>query len=94
MKDISPCGANCTDCSFLEQCKGCNAVKGFVFYCDGKECPLHACCREKEYANCGQCSELPCAKYIRMRDPRMSDDQFQESIDRRIETMREINEMK
>lgn len=86
-RDISVCGADCGNCTYLPQCKGCNGCKGAVFYCEGKECPIHSCVKSKSLKNCIHCSLYPCALYLNMRDPKMSDKEFEESLAKRKENM-------
>ncbi len=56
---IARCGAYCGVCSWKEpmNCPGCQAARGDVFWgvCDVAKCSL-----DKDYAHCGECSDVPC----------------------------------
>lgn len=82
------CGIYCGSCDFLgEQCKGCGYVEGRPFWTaeiPSRICPLHDCCRnQKDLEHCGLCAEFPCKKFLELRDPNMSDEEFQQSLDGR-----------
>ncbi len=88
---LSACGNDCTTCPLLgNMCQGCNAVKGRVFHApEGKPCPLYACCVNKHrYANCGDCEEAPCALWRATRDPSLSDEAFEASIQTRVANLK------
>jgi hypothetical protein len=47
-------------------------------------CPLHDCCRnQKELEHCGLCADFPCKVFLELRDPTMSDEEFEKSLDDR-----------
>lgn len=47
-------------------------------------CPLHDCCHnQKKLEHCGVCGDLPCSKFLELRDPNMSDEEFEKSLDSR-----------
>ncbi|MFR8104776.1 MAG: DUF3795 domain-containing protein [Clostridia bacterium] len=48
----------------------------------GKDtCPLYKCPVEKYYyKTCAECDKLPCTKFKELRDPSMSDAEFEKSI--------------
>ncbi len=48
----SICGADCANCPFSANCKGCRETGGQPF---GKSCALAACCLGKGQEHCGQC---------------------------------------
>ncbi|MGI5959137.1 MAG: MmcQ/YjbR family DNA-binding protein [Massiliimalia sp.] len=84
---ISCCGTECSECSFFQkECAGCNQSQGKVFHAPkGKACPIYACSVQKHrYATCQNCPELPCAVWRDTRDPQLTDEEFQASIDQRI----------
>lgn len=83
--DATVCGLSCSRCQFVNsQCHGCNAVKGKPFWTDripGNICPIFNCCRyEKLLEHCGLCEAFPCELFMSLRDPQMSDGEFEESI--------------
>ncbi|MBQ8081320.1 MAG: MmcQ/YjbR family DNA-binding protein [Clostridia bacterium] len=90
---ISCCGTDCGACSFYGTlCKGCNACGGKVFYRpEGAACPIYACCvNRRRYLTCASCSEMPCTIWRETRDPSMTDEQFEQSIQDRIERLNHI----
>jgi hypothetical protein len=47
-------------------------------------CPLYDCCRnQKKLDHCGLCAEFPCNTFNELRDPNMSDEEFQNSLNTR-----------
>ena len=47
-------------------------------------CPLHDCCRnEKQKQHCGLCEKFPCEVFLALRDPAMSDAEFEKSLQAR-----------
>jgi hypothetical protein len=82
------CGIHCGGCEYLgTTCAGCGRVEGKPFWTSqvpGGVCPLHDCCRNgKGLEHCGLCAEFPCATFLSLRDPSMSDAQFEASLERR-----------
>ena len=82
------CGLYCGSCSYLDNpCPGCGYVEGKPFWTSQIPtgvCPIYACCRnEKKLEHCGLCDEFPCQTFLDLRDPSMSDEQFQQSLDTR-----------
>lgn len=91
-KNISICGSDCAKCYCFEakMCVGCSACKGKVFHCpEGAECAIYHCCvTEHGYSNCLECGEIPCDTWRNTRDPKFSDEEFEQNIKERIETLR------
>ncbi|HQO09418.1 MAG TPA: DUF3795 domain-containing protein [Clostridiales bacterium] len=91
---INPCGVNCAECGyFKKECPGCREVEGKTFwaveYYENQLCPIYKCCvNEKEYEHCGQCALLPCHTFTDLRDPSMSDDEYESSLNKRLEELR------
>ena len=91
MNDINyapVCGIYCGDCNFLgKECTGCEYVDGKPFWTTLMKievCPLHDCCRnQKQLEHCGLCEDFPCKMFLELRDPSMSDDEFEKSLDLR-----------
>ncbi len=82
------CGLYCGDCEFLGgKCSGCAQVKGKPFWADqyGVEvCPLYGCCAvQKHLEHCGLCVDFPCQLFLSMRDPAMSDEEAEKSLQSR-----------
>lgn len=96
-KIISACGLLCEDCDYFNNdCQGCYIVKGSTFWAKeimpDKICPLYKCSIiDRKYNNCGQCSELPCQKFIDLKDPNISDERHNKSIDERVSRLKRIN---
>jgi hypothetical protein len=88
-KKLAPvCGIFCGDCSFYKKdCQGCGYVEGRPFWTSDIPsgiCPLHDCCRNsKNLEHCGLCEELPCRIFLELRDPDLSDEEFQASLTNR-----------
>ena len=89
---FTACGEDCSACGlFGKLCQGCNAVNGKVFHApEGKACPIFACCARRSYAHCASCGELPCDVWRATRDPSMTDEQFNKSVESRIARLREV----
>ena len=52
-------------------------------------CPLHDCCRnQKQLEHCGLCEDFPCETFNALRDPNMSDDEFEKSLSLRKQALR------
>lgn len=92
-KNISICGSDCAKCYCFENgmCVGCNECKGKVFHCpEGQECAIyHFCVTERGYANCLECGDIPCDIWRNTRDPKFSDEEFEQNIAERIALLRE-----
>jgi hypothetical protein len=87
------CGIYCGGCEYLgAMCAGCGRVAGKPFWASqvpGGVCPLHDCCaNQKGIEHCGLCADFPCGTFLSLRDPSMSDEQFQESLERRQSALR------
>lgn len=92
--NLSCCGTECTDCGFFQrECDGCNECQGKVFYGpEGKACPIYTCSVQKHrYATCADCEKLPCDIWKGNRDPRLSEEKFEQSIWERVQNLAEIN---
>ncbi|MDY6987112.1 MAG: DUF3795 domain-containing protein [Thermodesulfobacteriota bacterium] len=93
-KNYAPvCGVYCGDCSFLgDKCKGCGYTDGKPFWAaqiPSGLCPIHDCCRsQKEMEHCGRCGDFPCKIFLGLRDPNMSDEEFDKSLETRQEALK------
>ncbi len=79
------CGLYCGRCEFLgNECNGCGLVEGRPFWTGLMQmdvCPIHDCCRiQKQLEHCGLCEAFPCTTFLELRDPGMSDEEFQRSL--------------
>lgn len=84
----APCGIFCGDCEFLDKdCTGCRQVHGKPFWAEKYKmevCRLYDCCvNEKTLEHCGLCEELPCEMFLSMRDPSMTDEEYEQSLKQR-----------
>ena len=90
---LSVCGTDCSACPLHSNlCTGCNEACGKVFHApEGKPCPIYGCCVNKHhYATCASCSRVPCAVWQATRDPSMTDEQFEQSVNDRVSALRKI----
>jgi len=89
----APCGLYCADCDhFGDPCAGCAAVRGKPFWVSAFKvptCPIYGCCvGGRNLDHCGQCDELPCDTFRKLRDPSLGDVEFERSLQDRIEILR------
>lgn len=88
-KNLAPvCGLYCGDCEYFgKQCRGCGHEEGKPFWTKNVSmdiCPLYDCCiNEKNLEHCGQCGELPCENFLALKDPALSDEEFNKSLQNR-----------
>jgi len=87
MNMISVCGTDCSVCyCYGSLCRGCNELLGKVFHMpEGKACDIYECTvNVKKYGSCGKCEELPCDIWRKTRDPKFTDEEFEENIRGRV----------
>ena len=54
---------------------------GYSMHPAGKACPLYACSVQKHrYVTCASCAEMPCDIWNLTRDPQLSPQAFEQSI--------------
>jgi hypothetical protein len=87
------CGLYCGGCEYLgKNCRGCGYVEGKPFWAaqlPSGTCPFHDCCRnQKNLEHCGACQDFPCKMFAELRDPNWSDEEFQESLAKRLASLR------
>ena len=88
---LSCCGSDCSACScFGSMCQGCNAANGKVFHAPaGKACPIYSCCVQKhKFATCLSCDSLPCDVWRGTKDPALSEQQFEATIQERVNNLK------
>lgn len=88
---LTVCGTDCSVCLLYgNRCTGCNEVSGKVFHApSGKPCPIFACCTNKNHlATCACCNQLPCAVWKAARDPSMTEEQFNKSMEDRVDALK------
>ena len=91
-KHAPVCGIYCGDCEFFRtQCEGCGYVAGKPFWTaqiPSGVCPLYDCCsNQKQMEHCGLCEDFPCKIFMELRDPNMTDKEFQESLKARQDAL-------
>jgi hypothetical protein len=92
---LSTCGLKCNECEFYNKtCAGCRNVRGATFWAvdmmPSKVCPLYDCAvNQKGFRDCGGCPELPCATFLRMKDPATPDEEHQRMIGVRVSLLRD-----
>jgi hypothetical protein len=72
------CGIFCGTCKYLgDGCEGCNNVRGKPFWTELigiGTCPIYDCCvNTRHLGHCGECSDLLCERYTRIKDPTIPD---------------------
>jgi hypothetical protein len=90
---LAVCGANCSECpSVNKECQGgCEAIKGKVYwakYVGAEVCPVYACVGSKKFTDCGDCDQIPCETWVKLKDPSVSEEQHQKSIRERVELLK------
>lgn len=93
MADLSVCGTNCSMCDcYGNQCTSCNDCEGKVFHApQGRACAIYACSiQEKNLKSCGECKDAPCEVWLKTRDPRYSDEEFEANIRNRMQALRDF----
>lgn len=91
-KNISVCGSNCRKCYCYENkmCDGCNACKGIVFHTNNEECAIYNCCVTKHgFDSCLECDKIPCDIWKKTRDPKFTEEEFEQNINDRIKLLKE-----
>lgn len=83
-----PCGWSCGGCQhFKKGCAGCRQTSGTPFWIPKSpmdRCPVYECCTDqKGLEHCGLCPDLPCETFLKLRDPSMSDEEFEKSLTER-----------
>ena len=71
-------------------CTGCHACSGKVFHVpEGKACAIYDCVvNGKGLKDCGACSAAPCDIWRNTRDPKYSDEEFEENIKQRMDALK------
>lgn len=88
------CGACCEGCSYSGECVGgCAKLQGRVFwtqYIDAEVCPVYQCAKNNGYKTCGECAKLPCETWFMLKDPAISAEEHQKSIDERVARLKDV----
>ena len=90
-QNLSVCGTDCSACyCYGKMCTGCNECEGKVFHApEGQACAIYDCTvHNKGYKNCGECAAAPCDIWMKTRDPKYSDEEFNENVRGRIQALR------
>lgn len=88
VKLAAACGLYCGDCEFYpEKCAGCGHIDGKPFWAAEYGmvyCALYNCCVNRSgLEHCGECIDFPCEIFTSLRDPAMSDEEFEKSLEKR-----------
>ncbi|MCI9381309.1 MAG: DUF3795 domain-containing protein [Dorea sp.] len=89
--NLSVCGTDCSACHcYGKMCSGCNDLSGKVFHVpEGKACAIYDCTvNQKNLKNCGECGKVPCDIWKKTRDPKYSDEEFDENIRMRVQALK------
>ena len=84
------CGSNCEECPYFKKpCTGCRKVSGQTFWAadhfPNKTCPIYDCSiNQKKHSDCGDCKALPCQTFVTLKDPSMTEVEFQEGLKKRV----------
>ncbi len=89
MDRIAVCGLICQECPHLgPKCQGCAGSEGKPFWVSqaGRAaCPIYDCAvNQRGHSSCGQCPSLPCNTFTKLKDPAMTEEEFQQSLGERI----------
>jgi hypothetical protein len=93
---LNPCGVSCSECSWLAKgCAGCRELNGKPFWTSEHTekgvCPIYDCSvNNKKLQHCGECEKLPCQTFTGLRDPSMSDEEYQQSLKNRISNLNKL----
>ncbi len=90
---ISCCGTECSKCSFHGSlCTGCNEANGKVFHAPaGKACPIYQCSvGQCKFSTCASCEKLPCDIWKATKDPNLSQEDFDATIQARAAILNHI----
>lgn len=89
---ISVCGTDCRTCyCYGKMCSGCNSCEGKVFHMpEGTACNIYGCVCGKNLKDCGDCEEMPCGIWRATRDPKFSDEEFEENIAERVRMLKKL----
>ena len=70
---LSLCGADCSKCSYLSECGGCNANGGKPFFIFGNDCEIFQCASSKKVKGCGGCDSANCSTFKSVIPPSVVD---------------------
>lgn len=91
LSKVSVCGTDCSACyCYGNMCSGCNTCEGKVFH-SMEGCAIYQCVvHDKHLKNCGKCKELPCSIWTATRDPKFSDEEFEDNVAVRVQTLKDL----
>ncbi len=89
MSLMSVCGTDCSVCyCYGEMCSGCSACEGKVFHAPNG-CTIYNCVvHENKLKDCGKCDKMPCDIWRATRDPKYSDEEFEQNIAMRVQALK------
>ena len=91
---VSTCGLICDECPYFgPQCLGCREIRGRTFWAvemmPNKTCALYDCAVNVRGLNdCGGCAELPCPRFVEMKDPDATEEQHKAGLIKRVAVLK------
>lgn len=91
---VSICGLVCDECPYFgAQCAGCRGVKGRTFWAlemmPNQVCALYECAiSARGLHDCGDCAELPCPRFVELKDPSATEEQHQAALAKRVAVLK------
>jgi hypothetical protein len=91
---VSSCGLICDECPYFgKPCTGCRDVKGQTFWAKemmpNRTCALYDCAvNVRHLHDCGGCAELPCARFVELKDPNVSEEEHKAGLVRRVAALK------
>ncbi len=89
---IAACGLNCDICLYYKkQCAGCSAVEGKTFWAGELQppvCKIYRCAKKKGCDSCKTCENVPCSIWQNQREPGLTDEEFENSIQQRLDNLK------
>lgn len=92
--NVSICGLICDECPYLgKPCTGCRDVKGKTFWAmemmPNQVCALYDCAvNVRHLTDCGGCAELPCPRFVELKDPSATEEQHQAGLAKRVAVLK------
>lgn len=99
VKVVGACGCICSDCCIYEKdCKGCHEIKGKACWLHevGLEvCDFYECCAiNKKLKHCGECTEIPCEKFWKNKNPAWTEEQHKKIVEERVVLLKKLAQNK
>jgi len=94
-KNIGVCGCICSECEvYGVKCKGCHDIEGKACWlhevgldiCDFYECSVI----NKELMHCGECTDIPCKKFLENKNPKLSEEEHRKIVKTRVVLLKKL----